>query len=57
MHVMLCSALWDIHVICSHGILLSEEFELIANSLGAHIVTHGWLILRTLSLPHSELTR
>ena len=26
----------------------SEEFELTANSLGAHIETHGKLILRTL---------
>ena len=26
-----------------------EEFELTANSLGAHIETHGGLILRTLS--------
>ena len=29
--------------------LLSEEFELTADSLGAHIETHGGLILRTLS--------
>ena len=27
----------------------SEEFEFTGNSLGAHIETHGWLILRTLS--------
>ena len=27
----------------------SEEFELTANSLGAHIETHGGFILRTLS--------
>ena len=27
----------------------SEEFELTTNSLGAHIETHGKLILRTLS--------
>ena len=27
----------------------SEDFELIANSLGAHIETHGELILRTLT--------
>ena len=27
----------------------NEEFELTANSLGAHIETHGGLILRTLS--------
>ena len=27
----------------------SEEFELTANSLGAHTETHGGLILRTLS--------
>ena len=31
------------------GSIFSEEFELIANSLGAHIETHGTLILRTLS--------
>ena len=35
----------------------NEEFELAANSLGAHIETHGKLILRTLKLHHSELTR
>ena len=28
--------------------LPSEEFEVTANSLGAHIETHGELILRTL---------
>ena len=33
----------------SMGNQLSEEFELTANSLGAHIETHGGLILRTLS--------
>ena len=38
--------------------LSSEEFELTANSLGAHIETHGGLILRTLSLiAHSEFRR
>ena len=31
------------------GIPTSEEFELTANSLGAHIETHGGLILRTIS--------
>ena len=31
----------------------NEEFELTANSLGAHVETHGGLILRA----HSELTR
>ena len=30
-------------------IISSEEFELTANSLGAHIETYGKLILRTLS--------
>ena len=29
----------------------SEEFELTANSLSAHIETHGKLILRTLNYP------
>ena len=32
-----------------HGCTPSEEFERTANSLGAHIETHGKLILRTLS--------
>ena len=31
------------------GKVPSQEFELKANSLGAHIETHGKLILRTLS--------
>ena len=31
------------------GLLPSEEFQLTANSLGAHIETHGKFILRTLS--------
>ena len=38
----------------------SAEFELTANSLGAHIETHGMLNLRTLNyliVAHSELMR
>ena len=46
-------------------ILPSEEFELTANSLGAHIETHGQFILRTLTYltvnsqddSHCELTK
>ena len=34
-----------------------EEFELTAKSLGAYVETHIGLILRTLSLPNSELSR
>ena len=32
----------------------SEEFELTANSLGAHIETHGGLILRTLTVKSQD---
>ena len=42
-------AKWLIFGLCSYTCKPSEEFELTANPLGAHIETHGGLILRTLS--------
>ena len=39
---------WNNMILVGQSSLPSEEFELTANSLGAHIETHCGLILRTL---------